>query len=238
ERAVRRLEHAILLAPVAGLGGGAIGHGVSQSQPGHGAAVTGAGAAATAKAAAVWSLATKIGVAAVLLGAGAAVGAGVNSHYESHHDIASAATQTTTAAIEPVASVVVASTATVPAPIDSSPPADKPPTVMASHDTSSAVSGAKNGESTSLGDEQQLIDMARAAVARGAYQAAENSLDEHQRRFPNGTLSEEREFLAVQALAGAGDMSKCRERATRFEKRYPNSIFLPAVEKTSGIQSE
>ncbi len=54
--------------------------------------------------------------------------------------------------------------------------------------------------------------------------------DEAARDFQRGTLSEEREALAVRALAQAGRRDEAATRAARFKVRYPRSLLLPVVE--------
>lgn len=83
---------------------------------------------------------------------------------------------------------------------------------------------------SSLPSEQGFLDIARAAIVSGRSQAALDALDRHSRNFPNGELAEEREALAIQALAQLGDATATRTRAEAFRKSYPNSILLPAVD--------
>jgi len=71
--------------------------------------------------------------------------------------------------------------------------------------------------------ESALLARARAAMLRGRPADALDALGEHQRAFPSGRLSEEREALAVQALAASGDRAAARARAESFQRRYPNS---------------
>ena len=74
-----------------------------------------------------------------------------------------------------------------------------------------------------------LVARAQTALHRGLYASALSALDEHTRRFPRGELAEEREALAVQALARAGRGAEARRRAERFEARYPRSLLGPVV---------
>jgi outer membrane protein assembly factor BamD (BamD/ComL family) len=46
---------------------------------------------------------------------------------------------------------------------------------------------------------------------------------EHARRFPSGTLSQEREVLAIEALARLGRTSEARRRLDAFRSRFPQS---------------
>jgi hypothetical protein len=76
--------------------------------------------------------------------------------------------------------------------------------------------------------EPELIERARKALAvepRRALALAQ----EHQRRFPNGTLGVEREVIVLDALARTGQTAEARRRALAFEKRYPKSIHAPRV---------
>lgn len=83
--------------------------------------------------------------------------------------------------------------------------------------------------------ERLLVDAARTKLATEDPDAALDLLGEHERRFPHGGLSEEREALAVQALVQSRRYDAARARAKRFRNRWPNSVFLPAVDTT--IQS-
>lgn len=86
----------------------------------------------------------------------------------------------------------------------------------------------------SLGDEMALVARAQTALHRGLYESALSALDEHARRFPRGDLAEEREALAVQALARAGRDDEASARASRFEARYPRSVLVPVVRAAVG----
>lgn len=93
---------------------------------------------------------------------------------------------------------------------------------------------ASNGASPPVGDvlaqEQALVDTARAALARGRAIDALRAADEHAARFPAGKLAEERENLAIQALAFAGRRDEAQARAGRFHKRYPGSLYGGALD--------
>lgn len=101
----------------------------------------------------------------------------------------------------------------------------------------SASSTASTRAATSdLTAERSLLDVARTALGRGDFANALASADAHQKRFPKGALAEEREALAVQALAGAGRKEEARARAERFARSFPGSILLPAVEAAGGVK--
>lgn len=81
-----------------------------------------------------------------------------------------------------------------------------------------------------LEEEQRLLDAARAALSRGrALDDGLASLNEHARRFPNGTLAEEREFLSVSMLVAAGRRAEATERGERFLSEHPRSLYARRV---------
>ncbi len=82
--------------------------------------------------------------------------------------------------------------------------------------------------------EHAILDEARNALGRGDAAAALAAIERHQARYPNGALGEEREVLAIRALAAAGRTNDAHARAARFKARYPKSLFLPSVEQALG----
>jgi hypothetical protein len=61
---------------------------------------------------------------------------------------------------------------------------------------------------------------------------------EHERRYPNGLLVQEREVMAVRALALLGRSEEAHARADRFRSRFPSSLLLPALGVRSPFASE
>jgi hypothetical protein len=84
--------------------------------------------------------------------------------------------------------------------------------------------------SSNLTAERSLLDEARKALARGEAQKGLAPLQLHAKRFPKGILTEEREALAVRLLAAVGDHARATSRAENFHRRFPNSLFTPAVD--------
>jgi TolA-binding protein len=84
--------------------------------------------------------------------------------------------------------------------------------------------------STIITAEQKLIETARTAILRQDAAHARAPLEEHARRFPKGALTEEREALLIQTFVIAGEHEAARARFSRFAARYPQSLFLPALE--------
>ncbi len=82
--------------------------------------------------------------------------------------------------------------------------------------------------------ERQLLDLARGALEREEPQAALDATARHERGYPNGALAQEREAIAIRALALLGRTTEARARADRFRSRFPQSLLLPTIESTVG----
>jgi hypothetical protein len=80
-----------------------------------------------------------------------------------------------------------------------------------------------------LSAEQALLDPARVALARGDGAGALARLAQHERRFPNGALSQEREAMVIRALVLTGDRDRARAHAESFRSRYPGSLLWPMI---------
>jgi hypothetical protein len=85
-----------------------------------------------------------------------------------------------------------------------------------------------------LSKERAILDIAKVALGRGDASSALARIEEHARAFPRGALSEEREALAIQALASSGRVSEAKVRAVRFAKSFPRSVLLPAIQASVG----
>jgi hypothetical protein len=83
-------------------------------------------------------------------------------------------------------------------------------------------------EAPAVWDEPGLIEKARKALAAEPRRAL-SLTQEHQRRFPAGALSVEREVIALEALGRLGQTAEAKRRALAFEAKYPKSIHLPRV---------
>lgn len=150
------------------------------------------------------------------------------------------ATTTTPTTSAAVASTPVASASPSERSPGTSPAPSEPSATLRPEDLPTAATGAlappRPSASTprapgggDLAAERAVLDVARTALGRGDPAHALASTDEHARRFPRGALAEEREAIAVQALAQSGRAEEARSRALRFKKDHPESILLPAV---------
>lgn len=110
-----------------------------------------------------------------------------------------------------------------PAPL---PPAVEPPEAPETAVIGPSPRAPKEGPVT--WDEPKLIERARKALGSEPRRALALA-QEHQRRFPGGALSVERDVIALEALARSGQTAEAKRRARAFEAKYPKSIHLPRV---------
>lgn len=211
---LRRIQAAIVLAPLAT---GAASAAVTAATAGANAAGAKAGVAASLG----WKGAALVAVAA--FGGGVAVG-------EVHRSISDRAPPPA------VSSSPVTQTPAVPAPVPTITPSDlpsaEPSAARVATPSATAHAPAARAPGGDPNEERALVDTARTALARGRSADALTATEEHARRFSRGRLAEEREALAVQALALAGDRAGTLARAARFRRVYPNSIFGSAVDRS------
>jgi hypothetical protein len=115
---------------------------------------------------------------------------------------------------------------------------DFPSTLRAGQPQVRAARVAADAPSTapaaSTGGDALAAELDLLRRARGAYRARDFSgalllLAEHDRRFPQGHLAEEREALHVRSLAGAGRADEARQAAAAFAARFPRSVLLSRV---------
>jgi hypothetical protein len=78
-------------------------------------------------------------------------------------------------------------------------------------------------------DELALLLRARRA-ARSSPSEALRLVREHQREFGPSRFGEEREAIAIEALARSGRRDEARRRADAFRRRHPGSIHLRAID--------
>jgi hypothetical protein len=85
-----------------------------------------------------------------------------------------------------------------------------------------------------LAEQQALLDQARAALGNGDGAAALEAVRAHAARFPESVLTEEREAIAVKALASLGRRTEAHARLELFESRFPRSPLLPSLRTMAG----
>jgi len=121
------------------------------------------------------------------------------------------------------------------APAQPAPEPEATPTVetesSAAEPEPSVTSASKRspGVSASRGPtEADLLQSAQAALRSNPGRALALAR-EHQRRFPNGALAQEREVIAIEALSKLGRTDDARSRAGRFKEQYPHSAHQRKV---------
>jgi TolA-binding protein len=78
--------------------------------------------------------------------------------------------------------------------------------------------------------ELRVLRPAQQAEWRGDFAAALAAIAEHQRRFPSGQLTEEREGLRVRALLGLGRVDEAQSAGAAFRRRFPHSALLERID--------
>jgi hypothetical protein len=204
-----------------GPGGGG---GTNGGQQGHPPAAPAAPAASAASAAAHWGTAavTKlaVGVGLASFAVGGAVGVGVH-----------AALQTPPPPTPPPVTAAPPAEPIPAAKLEEPPPAAAPQEQQAAPAPPPVVK-APAAKPDTLGAERSLVDQARSALARKDYASALGALDEHEKRFAHGQLTEERSALKVVALSGAGRADDAHAAAKAFKAKYPDSLLMPLVDST------
>jgi hypothetical protein len=111
------------------------------------------------------------------------------------------------------------------------PPAAVPDTPAPSPVTPPAAARATSPppEPARRDTEIDVLGRARRALARGDARQALTELGRHQQRWPRGQLTQEREVLAIQALAATGANAEARARADRFLAQFPESTLSATV---------
>ena len=97
---------------------------------------------------------------------------------------------------------------------------------------SEPVGGAAFPDATSAA-EAALLGRAERALASDPTRALRLT-EEHLSRFPRGVLTQEREFVAIQALLGLGRRSDAAARAAQFHAHFPGSAHLRRLDLLLG----
>jgi hypothetical protein len=82
-------------------------------------------------------------------------------------------------------------------------------------------------------EEIALLKEARAALSASPSQALALT-ERHRADYPKGALVQERELIAITALARLGQTSSARQRADRFRSLYPRSAYLKQIDRVLG----
>ena len=85
-----------------------------------------------------------------------------------------------------------------------------------------------------LDPEVALTERVRDAVEPDP-SAAVALVEQGEREFPGGALSDERSFLKMRALVNLGHIGRARDEATEFFRRYPESPWAERVWRLTGV---
>jgi hypothetical protein len=83
---------------------------------------------------------------------------------------------------------------------------------------------------TLLRDEIRMVSETREALRRGDASRALVLTEQMRTRFPGGVLVQEREALAIEALARSGRRADASARAAAFLRAYPKSMLAERVQ--------
>ncbi len=136
----------------------------------------------------------------------------------------------------PASSVVVALIPVAPPSSQLSANSDAVPATRHSGNPSSSGAAKSAIDIESYTKELRVLQPAREAVARQDFNSALSAIAEHQRLFPSGRLTEEREALRVKALLGVGRTAEAQRAGAAFRARFPRSALLGRIEEMLGTQ--
>jgi len=132
-----------------------------------------------------------------------------------------------------LAPIVETSVSPVAAPGESSalPVASAPPSAASTAPPPSrgALASARP-KADALPDEAALLRDAREALRDGDPARALTLLDQHAKRFPDGTFAQERDVMRVDALMAEGKTGEAKDAARAFLARHPESAHRPRLE--------
>ena len=120
--------------------------------------------------------------------------------------------------------------APMPIPVGLDPPEASPPPVALPLRSRPA---APPSFETDPAAELALIRHAQAALRSDPAEALRTTV-EHRRRFGDGTLAQEREVLAIDALTRLGRETNAGDRAARFHSRWPRSAHRRRIDVILG----
>jgi hypothetical protein len=141
----------------------------------------------------------------------------------------------------PAANPIVAAPAVTTAPVVDLDPAPVPVESLAPAPSNTvekklpSLAPTDNVQST-LDAELALLRDAKKSLNDGDAAHSLALLDEHQRKFPNGILVEERASTRIYALCAAGKTVEARASTQDFLAKYPRSPSAPRVRTSCGAQ--
>jgi hypothetical protein len=86
-----------------------------------------------------------------------------------------------------------------------------------------------------LAEEVAILSKATSALRAGQPSEGLGLLNEHQRKFPNGRLAEERRAARIQALCALGRRTEAEAELTRLARSSPRSPHLARAQRACGF---
>jgi hypothetical protein len=86
-----------------------------------------------------------------------------------------------------------------------------------------------------LGEEVRLVARAEQQLNDGHPNDALRTLGEHARRFPSGTLAEQRMVTRIMSLCALGRTAEAKTELTKLARAYPGSAHLDSARRLCGI---
>jgi TolA-binding protein len=129
--------------------------------------------------------------------------------------------------------------ASKPAPAEAAPTAEAPEAPEAAKPEEAAPvpkkvsTVSKSSAGDELRQELKLLDEARAALKSGAPARARSLLEQHARRFSNGSFRQEADVLRVETLERLGERQKAASLAREFLSEHPESPHVERVGKAA-----
>lgn len=214
-----KLAAAGLFAPGGGGGGGHGGDGGASHAASHASTAKATGAAAKAA-----SVAKPVALGAKMLLIGSATVAAVGGGAFQAGRVVERRAQEERVAQVAKAPVVVATPTPPPPPppVDAQEPEPAPEPVL----PSVKQVKPKVVEAVSPEQEAELLTRAMGASQQAHWAEALAAAEQHARRFPNGSLAQEREMIAIESLLRLGRRADAERRAEKFRKAWPTSTHL------------
>lgn len=130
-------------------------------------------------------------------------------------------------AIEPTIEPMIEPAIEIPAPIEA--PVEIAPRAARTVRAPPPAIAPPAPSASTLAEEVALLRSAQSALNAGDADGALSRLADHARRFPTGTMAEERDAARILALCRAGRRDEARDAAARFLRERPSSPLAARV---------
>jgi hypothetical protein len=122
-------------------------------------------------------------------------------------------------------------------PLPREPAASARPSLPSSGVPRPAPQSVAHPPADSLPEEVRLLSRAEKQLNAGLAEDALRTLGEHERRFPNGMLAEERLAARVHALCALGRTAEARTEMAKLGRAYPRSPHIEGARRFCSIDA-